>query len=110
MDMVAPVESRLAQCRRAILLAALAFATIAATASGDCGGVVASYPHGWHRTYRPPLVIGDSTMLFAVPYLAKERMQANARGCRQWREGMDLIRRRKRSHSLPHLVVMALGA
>jgi hypothetical protein len=37
-------------------------------------------------------------------------MQGNARGCRQWREGMDLIRARKHSHSLPHLVVMALGA
>jgi hypothetical protein len=55
-------------------------------------------------------VIGDSTMIFAVPRLAGQKMQANARGCRQWREGMDLIRARKRSHSLPHLVVMALGA
>jgi hypothetical protein len=110
MDMVAPVVSRLAQCRRAILLAALAFAAIAAPAQADCGGVVASYPHGWHRTYRPPLVIGDSTMIFAVPYLAREKMQGNARGCRQWSEGLDLIRSRKHSHSLPHLVVMALGA
>jgi hypothetical protein len=110
MDMVAPVESRLAQCRRAILLAALAFAAIAAPAQADCGGVVASYPHGWHRTYRPPLVIGDSTMIFAVPYLARQKMQGNARGCRQWSEGLDLIRGRKHSHSLPHLVVMALGA
>jgi hypothetical protein len=55
-------------------------------------------------------VIGDSTMIFAVPYLAREKMQANARGCRQWREGMALIRARRRAHSLPHLVVMALGA
>jgi hypothetical protein len=85
-------------------------AVLPATALADCGGVVASYPHGWHRTYRPPLVIGDSTMLLAVPYLARERMQANARGCRMWSEGLELIRARKRSHSLPHLVVMALGA
>jgi hypothetical protein len=55
-------------------------------------------------------VVGDSTMIFAVPYLAQHRMQANARGCRMWREGMDLLRARKRSHSLPHLVVMGLGA
>jgi hypothetical protein len=49
-------------------------------------------------------------MIFAVPYLAKEGLQANARGCRQWSEGLDLLRARKRSHSLPHLVVMGLGA
>ena len=96
--------------RRALIAGAFALAAFPAAASADCGGVVASYPHGWRYTYRPPLVIGDSTMIFAVPYLAKQRMQGNARGCRQWREGMDLIRARKRSHSLPHLVVMALGA
>lgn len=89
---------------------ALLLAICPAVAQADCGGVVASYPHGWHHTYRPPLVIGDSTMLLAVPYLARERMQANARGCRMWSEGLDVIRARKRSHSLPHLVVMALGA
>jgi hypothetical protein len=72
--------------------------------------VTSSYPRGWHHNYRPPLVIGDSTMLFAVPYIAHHGMQANARGCRQWTEGMDILRQRKRSHSLPHLVVMALGA
>jgi hypothetical protein len=49
-------------------------------------------------------------MLFAVPYIARERMQANARGCRMWSEGLGLLRARRHSHSLPHLVVMALGA
>jgi hypothetical protein len=104
------MTSRLPTLRRAALLATLMLAVSAAPAQADCGGVVASYPHGWSYSYRPPLVIGDSTMIFAVPYLAKQRMQGNARGCRQWREGMDLIRARKRAHSLPHLVVMALGA
>jgi hypothetical protein len=110
MSIVAPVESRLASCRRAILLAALAFAAIAAPAQADCGGVVASYPRPWHHNYRPPLVIGDSTMLFAVPKIAQHGMQANARGCRMWSEGLGILRQRKHSHSLPHLVVMALGA
>jgi hypothetical protein len=96
--------------RRVLLACALALAVFPAVAQADCGGVVASYPHGWRYSYRPPLVIGDSTMIFAVPYLAKQRMQGNARGCRMWSEGLDLIRARKRSHSLPHLVVMALGA
>jgi hypothetical protein len=95
---------------KAAAACALLLAFLPAVAQADCGGVVASYPHSWKRSYRPPLVIGDSAMLLAVPYLAKERMQANARGCRMWSEGLKLIRARRRSHSLPHLVVMALGA
>jgi hypothetical protein len=83
---------------------------LTAPAQADCGGVVAGYPQHWHKNYRPPLVIGDSTMIFAVPYLAHHGMQGNARGCRQWSEGMGLIRARLHSHSLPHLVVMGLGA
>jgi hypothetical protein len=104
------VIGRLAQIRRAAALSALALAVLAAPAQADCGGVTAAYPRGWDHNYRPPLVIGDSTMLLAVPYVARRGMQANARGCRQWGEGMDLIRARKRAGSLPHLVVMALGA
>lgn len=82
----------------------------AAPAHADCGGVVAAYPQHWHKTYRPPLVIGDSTMIFAVPKLAALGMEANARGCRMWSEGMQLLRARLHAHSLPHLVVMGLGA
>ena len=96
--------------RRGFLLSIVAACVLAGAAQADCGGVVSSYPRPWKHNYRPPLVIGDSTMIFAVPHIAKHGMQANARGCRQWREGMDLIRNRKHSHSLPHLVVMGLGA
>jgi hypothetical protein len=95
---------------KALLACIVVLAVFPAAAGADCGGVVSSYPHHWRHNYRPPLVVGDSTMIFAVPYLAQHRMQANARGCRMWREGMDLLRARKRSHSLPHLVVMGLGA
>jgi hypothetical protein len=104
------VTSRLPRLRDAGLLSILAITATAAPAHADCGGVVRSYPRSWHHNYRPPLVIGDSTMIFAVPYIARHGMQANARGCRQWREGMDILRRRKSAGSLPHLVVMALGA
>ena len=92
------------------MLSALTFAVSAAPAEADCGGVVASYPRNWHHHYRPPLVIGDSTMIFAVPYIGHHGMQANARGCRMWSEGLALIRKRKHQHTLPHLVVMGLGA
>jgi hypothetical protein len=104
------VTSRLPRLRHAAPLSILTLAAIAAPAQADCGGVVASYPRGWHENYRPALVIGDSTMIFAVPYIARQGMQANARGCRQWREGMGILRRRKSAHTLPHLVVMGLGA
>lgn len=57
-----------------------------------------------------PLAIGDSTMLLALPDLARVGYQANARGCRQITEGLDVIRDYKRRGALPHLVVIALGA
>jgi hypothetical protein len=95
---------------KAALAGILVLLTFPAAAAADCGGVVAAYPHHWRHHYRPPLVVGDSTMIFAVPYLARQRMQANARGCRMWHEGMDLLRARKHAHTLPHLVVMGLGA
>lgn len=82
----------------------------AGAAQADCGGVKSAYPAHWHHRYRPALVVGDSTMLFAVPVLARLGMEANAHGCRMWSEGMALLRRRKSSHTLPHLVVMGLGA
>jgi hypothetical protein len=57
-----------------------------------------------------PLAIGDSTMVFAVKYLAARGLDANARVCRSWDEGLGIIRQRKAQHRLPSVVVMALGA
>jgi len=89
---------------------AIATLALAAPAQAACGGPVRSYPSHWRHKYRPPLVLGDSTMIFAVPYLAHLGMQADARGCRMWSEGMQILRARKHAHSLPHLVIMGLGA
>jgi hypothetical protein len=58
----------------------------------------------------PPLAIGDSTMLLALPALAREGYQVNAHGCRQIDEGLELMADAKRHNRLPHLVVIALGA
>src|SRR3954447_10482766 len=63
-------------------------------------------PHG----KLAPLAIGDSTMVFAVTYLAQRGFDANARVCRSWTEGMGIVAQRKRERRLPSLVVMALGA
>jgi hypothetical protein len=91
------------------LVVALLAAAPAAHAS--CDRPVADV-HASHvkRGAEAPLAIGDSTMLFAVKYLAREGLDANARECRSWAEGLEIIRARKRAHRLPSLVIMALGA
>lgn len=49
-------------------------------------------------------------MVIAVKYMAREGFDVNARVCRSWDQGLQIIRRRKRRHRLPSVVVMALGA
>jgi hypothetical protein len=79
-----------------------------ATAAG-CGSV--QQVSAQHRTGSlPPLAIGDSTMLLALPDLSREGFDANARGCRQYPEALALISGLARAGRLPHLVVIALGA
>jgi hypothetical protein len=85
-------------------------AAVPATADAGCGGVqwkpAAKRPkHG-----KPPLAIGDSTMLLAMENLSRAGYNVNAHGCRGWDEGLAVIRRRAAGGKLPHLVVMALGA
>jgi hypothetical protein len=48
-------------------------------------------------------------MLNAVSRLARAGFDVNAQGCRQWRQGHAILRRKKRRGRLPRLVVMALG-
>src|SRR5215211_3380961 len=99
--------------RRAILalvgaILALAVACVP-TATAACGGVEKARPK--HKVApRPPLAIGDSSMLLALPALARVGYKVNARGCRQFAEGLRVLRDARRRHELPHLVVLALGA
>ncbi len=75
----------------------------------DCGGVqtaTAEHPGG----ALPPLAIGDSTMLLALPMLAREGFDVNARGCRQYPEALALLATLAREKRLPQLVAIALGA
>jgi hypothetical protein len=96
------------------LLAALAAAAIlvlpAAAAQADCGGVQYEPARKKPKRGRPPLAIGDSTMLLAMPNLAKDGWNVDAHGCRGMEEGLALLRRRRSNHRLPHLVTIALGA
>ena len=59
---------------------------------------------------RAPLVIGDSVLLGAVPQVAAAGFEVDTRGCRQMSEGLGIIAARRRAKTLPHFVVIALGA
>jgi hypothetical protein len=98
---------------RAFAIAALATAALLAAPAlaAACGGTeTAKARKTVNPDGRAPLAIGDSTMLLALPDLARIGYQVNARGCRQITEGLDVIRDYKRRGALPHLVVIALGA
>ena len=78
-------------------------------AHAGCGGVETATPK--HKVApRPPLAIGDSSMLLALPALARVGYKVNARGCRQFSEGLVVLRDARRHHRLAHLAVLALGA
>jgi hypothetical protein len=93
----------------AVALAALVTMVAPPVAKAGCGGVEIAKPK--HKVApRPPLAVGDSSMLLALPALSRVGYKANARGCRQFAEGLRVLRDTKRRHQLPHLVVLALGA
>jgi hypothetical protein len=83
----------------------------ASPAHAACDWPVAKAKATHHLRSTPaPLAIGDSTMLFSVDKLARLGFDVNARACRSWAEGLDLVEQRKRAGRLPSFVVMALGA
>jgi hypothetical protein len=90
-------------------LAALALA-LPAPAEAGCGTAQHAKSLKRHKRFRAPLAIGDSVMLGAVRPLAAAGFEVDTRGCRQMGEGLDVLRRRRHTHSLPHLTVVALGA
>jgi hypothetical protein len=93
----------------AVGLVALLMAAPAAHAACDYPVATARATHVAHGK-AAPLAIGDSTMLYAVPQLARLGFDANARVCRSVAEGLDILRARKRAGRLPSFVVLALGA
>ena len=94
------------------VVAALALILVAgaAVARAACGSVEQEKPRKDVNLGRAPIAIGDSPMLLALPNLAAEGYRANARGCRQWAEGLDVIRKLRHKDHLPKLVVVALGS
>jgi lysophospholipase L1-like esterase len=83
---------------------------LAGSARAACGEVEQENPRKDVSLGRAPIAIGDSPMLLALGDLAEEGYRANARGCRQYPEGVDVIRGLKNQDKLPRLVVIALGS
>ena len=95
---------------RATLAALVAVALGAVAARAACGGVEQVDPHKNVSAGRAPIAVGDSPMLLALDSLADKGYRANARGCRQYAEGLALMRDLRDRDKLPRLVVIALGS
>lgn len=90
-------------------LALLALGTPGSAQAG-CGGTETSYPSRHTAGQIPPLAIGDSTMLLSLPGLAADGWQANAHGCRNFAQGLQLLAQLRAQNRLPHMVAIALGS
>jgi lysophospholipase L1-like esterase len=93
----------------ALLLGAL-LSLSPAVAGASCGGVQQEKPHKNVSAGRAPIAVGDSPMLLALDPLADVGYRVNARGCRQYPEGLALLRDLRQRDKLPRLVVIALGS
>lgn len=92
--------------RRSLLAGALLLTLAApAAACGTAERAAAARPKALKGP--PPWVIGDSTAILAAPHLGRLGLDADARGCRQFDQGVAMVAERRR---LPRIVVLALGA
>ena len=55
---------------------------------------------------RAPVAIGDSTMILPIPNLDAVGFSVNARGCRGFKEAVNIARKLKAKGRLPHLVMI----
>jgi hypothetical protein len=88
---------------------ALSLTLGAGAAHAGCGGVKHAAAAKRGGGTRAPLVIGDSVLLGAVRQVAAAGFEVDTRGCRQVGEGLKVIAARRRAHTLPPVVVLALG-
>jgi hypothetical protein len=59
-----------------------------------------------NRKGRAPVALGDSTMILPIPNLDAVGFSVNARGCRGFKEAVNIARKLKAKHHLPHLVMI----
>jgi hypothetical protein len=87
---------------------ALCAAVWPAAANAGCGEEFRQAPAGSAAAGSAPLAIGDSVLADVVPELAQAGFEADGMVCRQMSQGIDILK--ERGASLPHLVLLALGA
>jgi hypothetical protein len=105
------VTSRVRIALATLAAALVTLALLASQAAADsCGGVVEQGPNKNANLGRAPIAIGDSPMLLAVPNLADKGFIANARGCRQYPEGLKVLKDYKKKGRLGRIAVIALGS
>lgn len=106
------VYGRVTAFRGALAVALIAVTSLffVAPAEAACGGPVTAKPQKDANYGRAPVTIGDSPMLLAVPNLAEKGFLVNARGCRQYAEGIDVLRNYEKRNRLGKVVVIALGS
>jgi hypothetical protein len=93
---------------RALTLALAALVVVTAPAAACCRRVHLE-PRTFHKGELPPLAIGDSVMIAAARRLARSGYEVDAREGRFMRHALRILRKRKRNHRRPHLVVVAIG-
>lgn len=93
---------------RLVLIAVCVVLLGAETAAAQCGFAHVK-PAGGGRVGAAPLALGDSVMLGAARQLARAGFEVDARCARNPADGVDVLRERRRSGTLPEIVVMALG-
>jgi hypothetical protein len=98
-----------------VLATALLVGSLLSASAGHAAGEPAFGCKGIHRgdaEVNPnpkglaPVAIGDSTMILPIPNLDAVGYAVNARGCRGFRESINIAARLKRKHRLPHLVMI----
>jgi hypothetical protein len=94
-----------------LFLAAIAAALLWASDALACDEARHARPaHNGPGDTRPPLVIGDSTMWFSVPTLRSLGLESDAKVCRIFFTGVEILKARLQAGTLPKLSVLALGA
>jgi hypothetical protein len=95
---------------------AVALALLALRPPADAGAI-ATCSRVYHKAPtgnapgpgRPPLLIGDSVVGFAMPKLQRIGYRINAQGCRTFPRGITALKREAHRRKLPRLVVFELG-
>ena len=95
----------------AAILVATGLAVLPSNAAAikTCSRLYEVPPIGDAGLGRAPLLIGDSVVGFAMPYLSELGYRIDAQGCRTFPRGITALKREARKRKLPRLIVFELG-